>query len=253
MANKRGQVTIFIIIAILVVAMVVLFFMFRGKVGERAPAVPEVVNPNSFLKSCVSGVVEETLRVLPMQGGYMKNPLSIKFKFGTEPYWDISYLCYTSTNDLCVVQQPSIVNHMEQELKDELSKDLEDYCFKDLADSYREKGYTVDEKYNDFEVDLVEDKLMIKLDAELTLMKDGDTSREKDFEIEFPTKLYNLGKVAQTIIESETKVGTFDEIAYVLNSPEYKITYYTSGLTKIYTVEFREFREKFRFAVKGSS
>lgn len=250
--NRRGQITIFIIVAVLIVAIIALYFILRGQITPRGPGISEEINPESFLETCIEEKVTETIETLSLQGGYMENPLSINFKFGNEPYRDISYLCYTSTNYLpCIVQQPSIINHMERKLEEELGEELS-ACFDNLVYGLGKKDYITAKEYNGFEADLVKNKLKIKLDAELTLTKAEQTSKQEDFEIEFSTKLYNIGKVVHEIIKHETKWGSFDEIHYMSMYPEYNINLYkTSDSTKIYTIEHEESKEKFRFAVRG--
>jgi len=252
--SKRSQITIFIIAAIILVAIVVLFLIFKGKANEK-PDSPfqETINPESFLKSCINDKVKETLKTLSYQGGYIENPLSIKFKFGSEPYYNISYLCYTSANYLpCIVQQPSIINHMEGEIHSELEEELEN-CFNEMTESYTEKGYSANKDYNDFEADLIESGLKINLDAKLTLTKTGDTIRKNDFKISFPGELYDVGKIVNLIIESETKYGSFDYLTYSSIYYKYNIELYkTSDQTDIYTIENKDSKEKFRFAVKGN-
>ena len=52
MLLKRGQLTIFIIVAILIIAFVVLFFVFRGGIQREKPASPEVVPIKNFVEEC---------------------------------------------------------------------------------------------------------------------------------------------------------------------------------------------------------
>lgn len=252
--HKRGQVTIFIIIAILVVAMVVLFFMFRGKVGEKAPTIPEAINPNSFLKTCMEDIVEETAEILSMQGGYMENPLSINFQFKNERPWDISYLCYTSqVFTPCNVIQPLLINHIESEIKKEISGEMS-LCFNDLAESYRDKGYTVTQKYTDFETDLVEDKLVVELlDSALTTTKADQTTRQQKFKMEFPTKLHGTLLVANEIISQQATYCSFSELGYMAIHPYYNILppQFAPNSTWIYTVTHETTNEKFRFAIRS--
>ncbi len=252
--NKRAQVTIFIIIAILIVAMVALFFMLRGGMNKEGPSVSETINPESFLKTCMEEAVEETIEILSYQGGYMENDLNVRYQFEGEAPQDISYLCYTSAyNSYCVVQQPSIINHMERgfekdegELADEL-----DYCFDTLVKSYQDIGYAVDSDYNNFTADLIEDKLILNINAKLTLTKTEQTQRYDGFEMKFPTKLYNLGKIVNDIIEAEANVGGFDETVYAFT--EYKVAQEPTvpSPDKIYTIEHRKTKEKFRIAIRG--
>ena len=252
MLNKRGQITIFIILAVLIVAGVVLFFIFKGKSNEKPSSSQETINPESFLKSCIDDKVRETLKTLSYQGGYIKNPLSIKFKFGSEPFYNISYLCYTSANYLpCAVQQPSLITHIEKEIYNEIKDEMQS-CFDNLVDSYGEKDYSVDEKYNNFAVDLVEDRLKINLDATLTLTKTGEVLRKKDFKMNFPTELYDVLFVSNEIISQEAKYCSFNYVGYMMVYQDYEIDKQNAPQeTRIYSVTHKITNEKFRFATRS--
>jgi len=252
--KKKGQITIFIIVAIVIIVFIALFFIFQNKIIKPNNfGSSEKINPENFLKICIENKVEETIQTLSYQGGYIKNSLNTGFQFENEPYWNISYLCYTSANSLpCVIQQPSIINYMEKEITEEIKGDLES-CFDDLILNYKEENYDVINNYNNFNSDLIEDKLIINLDAELTLTKSGESIRKKDFKIEFPTKLYNLGEITQKIIEKEAKFNYFDYIDYMFFNPDYIINLKSmDDQTKIYTLENIKTKEKFRFATRGA-
>ena len=73
MGNKRGQLTIFVIIAIILVAVVIVFFMFRGSfISEDIPASIEPIY-TTFL-SCVEHDVLTGIDVLESQAGYIYLP-----------------------------------------------------------------------------------------------------------------------------------------------------------------------------------
>ncbi len=253
--NKRGQVTIFIIIAILIIAAILLFFLLKkGSGGIKSPLITDETDIDSFLEICLEERVYDTIDNLLKSGGEPKSPLNISFKFGEEPYRDIAYLCYTSLNDKtpCVVQQPSIINQMEIELESELTEDLED-CLYDLESSFENQGYSVT-RNNEEEIafDLIEDKLIVEINSTFVLTKAEETIIQKDFELEFPTKLFNLGKVAGDIVNSETKYSNFDFAGYMKNNPNFKIKiHWSSDLSKVYSIEHYETKEELRFAIRG--
>ena len=56
--NRRGQVTIFIIIAIVIVTVILLFVFLRKEIN---PANPQEENPKSFIQGCVKDAVENSL------------------------------------------------------------------------------------------------------------------------------------------------------------------------------------------------
>jgi hypothetical protein len=255
MNNKRGQVTIFIIIGILIVAGVVLFFTLRGQVTDeedKGSSVSGEINPTSYMKTCVEDKVEETIFVLSRKGGYMNHPLNINFMFTNEgKYWNITYLCYTDKDEKCNIICPSVIGNLESEIKKEVEEEITS-CFNGLVSSAEDNGYEiVEEEYNGFETDLKENRLVFDIKGKLILKKGESVERNENFNIEFSTKLYNLGMVAQDIVNSKSSSGNFDIVEYSIDNPEYKIETETRTRTKIYTLTYRETEEKFRFAIKG--
>lgn len=73
MLNKSGQVTIFIIIAIILVAVVVLFFAFKGNLGILGLN-PEISNIKGFVESCIEETGKEAILFVSSNGGYFLTP-----------------------------------------------------------------------------------------------------------------------------------------------------------------------------------
>src|SRR3989338_4569303 len=93
--DKRGQITIFIIVGILVVSGVVLFFLYNSnllpEIGGR-----QETNVNAFLNVCLEEKTKEAVEELSLRGGDLNPELHVEFKFMEEGvYRNISYLCYT--------------------------------------------------------------------------------------------------------------------------------------------------------------
>lgn len=69
-SKKKGQVTIFIIIAILILAGVIVYFVLRDSTVEtKIPVIFEPVH-NTFM-SCIREDVSTGISVLQSQGGYI--------------------------------------------------------------------------------------------------------------------------------------------------------------------------------------
>ncbi len=249
--KKRGQVTIFIIVGIILVGIISLFFLIRSGVIPGIGEKPEE-NPNIFLESCIEDKVKEGIEKISIQGGYIENPLHKKFKLEDENLpVDISYLCYNQNDDLfCVNQEPMLIRHLEDEIKNYISDDVVD-CFDKLTSSLINRGYGVDVNYRDFEVELMEKKVVIEIDAELILTKADETSTQEDFKIIIPSRFYDLALVVQEIINKEATICDFNNYD-MLHYPELNINKYrTMDSSIIYNIEHRESGEEFRFAVRG--
>jgi hypothetical protein len=252
MSNKRGQITIFIIVGIVIISVIALFLLFRAGVVPKIFEKPEV-NPNIFLSSCMEDKIKETIEIISSQGGYIDNPLHRKFKFtDEESFTNISYLCYTQNNYIpCVNQEPMLIQHLEDDVKDYISEDVED-CFNALISSLEKKGYEIDKIYNGFEVNLIPKKIVVEIDAEITLTKTEETSKQEGFKIIIPSRFYDLAVVVQEIISQEARFCNFEYMGYMLLYPQWDINKFTTGdSTIIYTVKHKDSEEKFRFAIRG--
>jgi hypothetical protein len=75
MVGKRGQLTIFIIIAILIVAGVALFFVFRGDVNEgESSGDVDIQNVINSVDICLEESVKQALYLIGLHGGYYSTP-----------------------------------------------------------------------------------------------------------------------------------------------------------------------------------
>ena len=134
--QKKGQVTIFIIIAILIIALVVLFYLLIPR--AETTVVFDEKNPDAFIQFCLEDKIEDVVEKVSLQGG----------SFAPEHYFtyndvNIEYLCYTNKNyETCVIQRPLLKQHVESEIENEIKQDVID-CFNALKQSYEEKNYNV--------------------------------------------------------------------------------------------------------------
>ena len=128
--NKRGQVTIFIIIAIVVVVGLVLFFMLKSNIFQ--PSIPKQFDPAySYYLGCIDSEAYSGALLLEQSGGYIENPQfypgSSYMPFSSQlnfmgfgiPYW-----YYISGNGVKKEQIPT-KEKMEEQLNTFLVKRIE--------------------------------------------------------------------------------------------------------------------------------
>ena len=72
--NKKAQVTIFIIIALIIIAGVILFFTFRENVSEKTDYPPKTAGIYNFVEECIEQKGEEALYFIGQHGGYYFTP-----------------------------------------------------------------------------------------------------------------------------------------------------------------------------------
>ncbi len=250
--EKRAQVTMFIIIAVIIVGAILLFLLFRSGIVPNIGGGAET-NPKSFLEFALEENIRDTLALVSHQGGYVSNKLNKTFKFEAEPAAiDISYLCYNQNYYYpCVNQEPMLIQHLKSEIHDEIETEVR-AAFDDLANSLDKQGYAVDARYRRFGVELMPKSVVIKIDAELTTTKSGEVVKKQDFEIVTPSRFYDIAIVVQEIVAQEGRFCNFEQTGFMLLYPEFEIDKFRTGdSTTIYTVTHRESKEWFRFAVRS--
>lgn len=251
--NHRGQLTIFIIVGLLIVAGIALFFLFRTEITNKIGGKSET-NFNSIMSACVESKAMQVSKELALNGGYPNNKLSINFMFTEEGnYKNITYLCYTQNNyNPCVNQHPALLLDLQKGIERGISSDVRT-CFDEMISSLKSQGFETNQKYDGFEIELNPKKIVINVDAEITLRKSGETSTQRNFKVPVSSRLYEIAGVAQEILNQESTFCYFEETGFALAYPDFTLDMFNlaSESTKIYTIKHKDSDERFRFAVRG--
>lgn len=243
--KKRGQITIFVIAAVIILSIVLGYFLFRQGLIGTINLKPET-NPNSYLQTCIEPHVREGVEVISSQGGYVNATF---YKQLDEE--KISYLCYQENYYLsCINQEPVLIGHLESELEDYLEvyvKRCYDDLIKDLGKSYGEEA-----EYSGFEIYMAPGKIYLDIDGKIILERTGDRSVYQGFRIDIPTKFYDTSVVIQEIVSQEARFCNFEQLGFMMLYPEWNIDKFRTGdgIT-IYTVKNRYSEESFKFAVRS--
>jgi len=183
--NKRAQVTIFIILAILIISGVVAYFVLRKGINSGIPKNMQPVY--DYYSSCLELTAKQGISLLGEQAGYIQTPefipgsqympFSSQLDFFGQP---VPYWMYVSGNNLLKEQVPSKTG-MEKELEDYIGARL-NYCdFSDFElqgyDVYVEPEGSVDVKINNLDVEVnVNNDLVIAFDEESAIVKNHEFS-----------------------------------------------------------------------------
>ncbi|MBU2503771.1 MAG: hypothetical protein KJ879_01835 [Nanoarchaeota archaeon] len=208
-SDKRGQVTIFIIIAIVIVMAVIGYFFILPRAGttESSAAFNEE-NPQAFMQTCLEAPLAETIQKVSLQGGSV-NPTNYVL-YQDNP---IAYLCYTSEDySTCVVQQPLLKQHIESEIETNLAIDVSD-CFNSLTESYQKAKYEVSLTSGETNVELLPNRIILSMGHILTATK-GSAKRFDGFNIAADNNLYELVGISNSIVEWESNYGDSETTLY---------------------------------------
>jgi len=242
--NKRGQLTIFVIVAIVILT-IVLVTLFYPKIKT---AISGELNPNAYLKSCIEPVIKPNLDLLSKQGGYL-NPEGFLYYNNTR----IKLLCYTPEfYKTCIVQQPMIKAHVEQELT-KVVGDKARECMSNLKAEYESRGYSVQVGKGDYSVEIVPESININFTTPITVTQDT-TQTYKSFNAQIDSHMYDLLMIAQNIVEFESTLGDSETLLYMQYYPNLRIdkTKLSDG-TKVYTLTDVVTKESFTFASRSLS
>jgi len=250
---KKGQVTIFIVLAIVLIGLLLLFILLRTGTIPNNFIERKEINSNAFLKNCLEEKIKKTAEILSFQGGYISNTLNKTFKFDVDKdEHPISYLCYNQNYYLpCINQEPMLIQHLKVEIKNEIKNEVEN-CFNELKINLEKEGFSASSSYEGFEINLEPKQIILNVNAELSFEKSGEISTQKNFKIIIANNIYDNAIVVQEIVSQEARFCNFDFIGFMILYNYFNIDKIrTSDLSTIYSVEKKQSGEKFRFAIRS--
>lgn len=249
--RKRGQVTIFIILGVVIIAAVafsVVYFEGKGPTTTKVSS----SNPEAFLYSCLSNDVQQQVNNTASHGG--NSTLTTRFLFsGMKNPTTISYLCYTS-NDSGVpcTNLYSVFPYFEQSLEGNLNSSVVG-CYNSLMTDMKKQN-DVNENYHGFNVTVRPNKIVVNISADVTTTKKGSagqTQRYQDFQMQFPSNTYDILQTVNTMISFISLTCGFSS-SYLTAYPNYDIRWYSSmDSSTVYTLKDLQTNEQFNFATRG--
>lgn len=242
--GKRGQVTIFIIIGIAIIAIGILIYAFYPQIQSWIK--PESKNPAAFIQTCLEDEIEDTVELLSLQGGSMAPEHFVLYDNE-----EVQYLCYiNSYYDTCVMQEPMLKTHIEAEIKNAILTNVNS-CFEELKESFESEGYSVNLEEGDVVVELLPERIVTTLTHKLTLTR-GDVERYESFRIVLENDLYGLVSIARNIVNWEATYGDADVGIYMDFYHNLKVEKHKrDDGSKIYILTNRDTGDKFQFASRS--
>ena len=242
--EKRGQVTIFIIVGVAILAIFIWLVVY-----PRVGLLTNEVNPSSYLRECIQPQMDKVLPILEKQGGYY-NPDNYVL-YNSEK---VQYLCYTAENyKPCIVQQPLLVKHVSSELQKQIEP-VAAGCMQTLKDLYTKRGYQVQGGNSNLSVSIVPGSINVVYDSPLTITKqnqDNQVQTFRKFSIGVNSQLYDLLATATSIIQFSSTLGDSETLLYVQYYPDLKIEKLKKDSDTIYTLSNVVTKESFTFATRS--
>ena len=202
--NNRGQLTIFIIIAIIIIGAVIVFFVVRESIGFTQ--IPAEIQPvyTTFL-ACLEEDVFVGIDVLESQAGYIEipdfepgsqfMPFSSQLDFLGNP---IPYWYYVSGNNIQKEQIPSKKN-MEEQLGNFIKDRINNCRF----DEYYEQGFEITLGEPKADAVINKNNVELNLNMDLNVVKGEESVLIGNHKISVNSKLGTLYDSARKIYKHE--------------------------------------------------
>jgi hypothetical protein len=199
--ERRGQMSVFFIVAIVIVAIVIAFVLirngtisnvFRQNAESRAGFSGEVEDINGRISNCLTNVSAEALDVAGAQGGYYHKP---------EHYLEINGTFYTYYAFQGLSKSPNLAI-----IEDELANYVDDNsnrCAVNNSEVYvkYDKSHTKVMINNNF--------TYFSVDFPITIEKGNQTSRIDKFDLRIASKIKDMINVSGWMSDEYNKNSTF--------------------------------------------
>ncbi len=242
MKLKKGQVSVFIILGILIV--VVLLILFSRDAGFDTIFAKQ--SPYQEIEGCAQTAIQEGLDILMLQGGVIESENYFMYE-GKK----IDYVCYSENEyENCIMQKPILVNTIRDELEKYSAPKIKS-CLSSVKNNLESRGYSVVMRDPEIVIDLVPDNVLVDMNLGLRIEKTGVESFDH-IRTGIKSKIYNFALITSSISQWETRYGDSETLNYMLYYPSLKVEKKKqSDGTTIYILTDRGTDEKFYFASRS--
>jgi len=222
MFQKRGQITVFIILGILLLFATILFLTFKNQVERIDNIHIETDHIKTYISNCIDLVGFEGLVKAGKQGGYIEVPYVIGML--NTSYW------YTTSANI----QPFLFE-IEDGVSEYIEENLES-CIN--YSSFTDLGYVIDAGEIDANVLIAENHVDISVDYPIDVSKKNQIKKISQFYVKIPLKIKKMYEISTDIVNRATLPG-FDRCNPICNDTgnitikTFNVDYYTVYNTQI--------------------
>ncbi len=203
MFERRGQVTIFIIVGIIILALTGAVLLFRGyiatstgqtEVESAQGALSFAIPVQDYIQTCLKSVGTDALLFIGQHGGYYELPVVADKALGL-PYYFLQNVTYLpSLND--VSEQLSLY------VNDELS-----FCLRNF-DSFKNKGLIIPAGEIKASSQISNESVQFVLDFPVSVQKGLSETSLKDISAQIPSRLGVIYEVINQFVVEEQNHST---------------------------------------------
>jgi hypothetical protein len=209
--DKRGQVTIFIIIAMVIVAAAISVFVFRDSIFP-SDAGSEFSEIYESFDDCVERGTLDALGIAGVQGGYVDVPEfepgsnhapfsnQLDFLGNPVPYW-----YYVSSNGVVKEQVPTL-SVIESQVEEYLEEEIMNCDFT----SFRKQGFVIDFSEPRVNVEIRDENVDVAVDLNLVIEKGDSKERKSKHDVRVDSEFGRMYSLARDVYSKQKKDALFE-------------------------------------------
>lgn len=236
-SKKRGQLTLFVIVAIAIVAVILVFYLWI----EPSYFISEA-GPLTF-DECVSEAMDKGLHDLSLTGGAINPNFFYLYQDNEVPYY-----CYTTVPyRTCVVQQPLVKQNFEKKFIEYLDDKVND-CYDESVDELKGLGYNVTTGDVELNLTIIPKRINVEIIAPTTV----EGRRFTNYKFSYPSEMYDVLMVTTSLLQYEATYGDSPISDLMFYYPHIIIDKFKqSDSTTVYIVTDKSSDIKFQFASRS--
>ena len=256
--RKRGQVTVFVILGILIVVILAFVFYLYGErlsiqTKEDVKFDTSTIEPlKDYVQDCIDSNGLEAVELIGNQGGEINPGFYQNWNCVSPGNCDkVSYACFTTEYSQCYNKKPFMKEFVENELETYLRNRV-NLCIN--LDEIRSSGYNVEAGEFKLDVSIQDYSTVINVNYPLTITKGDSILKQDKFSKQFDVPLGRLITVAQDVVNLEinSPQGYVDTTTYILaQNGEVQLEKQTYDDSEIYIANVRNDLYKLQFAVQN--
>ena len=257
MNNRKSQVTIFIIIAVIIISAVALIFILKA---SDLKTLSPVDNPKGYMEDCMAKALDENLPLITKSGGLL-NPKN-SFYFNKT---NVTMMCSTLFYEkLCTNAHPMLSVEIEKQIATSI-KSRVDGCFAKVKDGFKNSNYKESSKENLILVSIMPKIIILKSDKKISYTKDDQTISIEGFTIKKESSLFDFIRLQTQIVNDELNCQcglescNADVVKLSMDNPNYEIQHFVASVgnpkfgdgEEVYTIKSILLNEEFNFALRN--
>jgi len=217
--NKRGQVTLFVIIGIVILILVLLFLFIRTRVSFGTPSQENLENQfpqiREHLEECITEIATPRLEQIGLQGGFINTPQDTFRIYNNDK---VSYLCFNIQDQRYCRSRILRIQDMEQELSEFIQQDLQTQCIN--INAFDRVGIELTQGQLQIETTISDDSVLVEANFPITIRRGSATSQQSEFSALIEVPLGRLFQSSRDIVNAEALSGVFDTVPYSLTKTQ---------------------------------